>query len=271
MARKKTTAETPAMKRVKRLLNEHYGGSQAEMSRQTKVSITGIAKVVSGQQDPGRRLLETIVENTQVSPAWLYAGEGPVLRGAGIPVATTCLPGPPAEHREQLGDELVTEVANLYSERRYWLKLQATEPAVQFRGTTFVAGDLLLMETERSQFPTPDKWGERWGVIRTQTLKGALPRLARLSYSSAGGEGDPAVLEAETFEHHPMFVTRVVLELIPGGELRASAHEVRDERPATATPEKGEALKESRTSILPRGVEFTDLIALCVLVVRRFG
>jgi hypothetical protein len=166
----------------------------------------------------------------------------------------------------------VTEVENLYSPSRYWLELQPTEPAVKFRGSTFLAGDLLLMETDRSQFPAPDKLNDRWAVIRTPAPNRFQPCLARLSYSPAGGAGDPAVLEAETFEHHPTFGTRVVLELVPGGEPRVSVHEVRYEQPpATAKLEKGEAPKRHGLSLLPRGVELTDVIALCVLVVRRFG
>ena len=271
MARKKTTAETPAMKRVKWLLEHHYGGSQAEMSRQTKVSMTGIAKVVSGQQDPGRRLLETIVGNTKVSPAWLYAGEGPVLRGSGIPVATTCLPGSPAEYREQFGDELVTEVANLYSPMRYWLKLRSTEPAVTVGGTNLVEGDMLLMDADPSLFATTDALDGRWCVVRVPALKGFKPRLARLEYFSGGGEGERPHLEAETFEHHPMVGQRTVIDEFPSGERKVTVHKVHYEQTAAGKAEKGDGLKAWESSILPRGVEVADIIAVCVLMVRRFG
>jgi hypothetical protein len=249
---------------------ERLGISVSLMYALVSTRKTGIAKVVSGQQDPGRRLLETIVENTKVSPAWLYAGEGPVLRGSGIPVATACLPGPPVEHN-QVREEGVPELGDLYSPSRYWLKLGAREPAVMVSGTRLEAGDMLLMETQRSLFPTPDQMDARWCVVRLPGRKESKLRLARLSQVSESQDNGVAHLEAETFEAYPLVVDRTVIEEFPDGVVKVVKHKVRYERPAAGKLDDAEALEPWTSSILPRPVEVTDIIALCVLVVRRFG
>jgi len=146
-------------------------------------------KVVTGQQTPGRRLLEKVIENTDVSPAWLSAGEGQPLKGSAILVAVGCLPGPPTKGYGLLTDERVPEMANLFAPSRYWLKLGAAEPVVKASRTTFHLGDLLLMDTE-------------------------------LTYFKESDDNGPAHLEAETYEH-PLVMTRVTLDLFPNGQVEA--------------------------------------------------
>src|SRR5687768_10761114 len=106
--------------RMRWLLESKYGGSRSAMAKATGVSLTGVIKVVTGQQTPGRRLLETILKNTDVSPAWLLSGEGPRFRGGAIPVATKCLPSPPVETMDTAG---VPDLSDTYAPSRYWLRL----------------------------------------------------------------------------------------------------------------------------------------------------
>ena len=260
---------TTATSRVKWLLEHRYGGSRSAMAKATGVSLTGLIKVVTGQQTPGRRLMEKIVGSTDVSPAWLFAGEGQPLKGSAIPVAAGCLPGPPTEGGGLLTDERVPEIADLFSPSRYWLKLGAVEPVVKASGTAFHVGDLLLMDTDRTTFPPVEQLRGRWGVVRIPGRGGPHVRLAELTYFQESDDNGPAHLEAETFEHHPLVMTRVTVDLYPNGRVEASGRAVRLEQP------KGDDTKPSKkpwaTSILQHQVAYEDVVAVCVLFVRRFG
>ncbi len=91
-------------------LDHLYAGNRAEMGRRTGISMTGIVKVVTGEQGGGRRILEKLVANTAASAAWLLTGAGPPLRGSGLPVADACLPGAPDRHRDLHAAKTVTDL-----------------------------------------------------------------------------------------------------------------------------------------------------------------
>ena len=90
-----------------------------------------------------------------------------------------------------------------------------------------------------------------------------------MSYYRESEDNGPAHLEAETFDDHPWVVTRVTVDMYPNGRLEASGRTVRLEQP------KGDDLKPSkqkwRSSILSHQVDYEDVVAVCVLFVRRFG
>ena len=258
--------------RVTWLLAHRHDGNRSAMAKATGVSLTGLIKVVTGQQTPGRRLMEKIVENTDVSPAWLFAGEGQPFRASAIPVVSTCLPGPPDPPGERGGTadaKGVSEVADLYAPSRYWLKLGAAEPAVRSAAANFKAGDLMLMETDRSVIPPAEQLSGRWGVVRIPGRGGPIVRLAELTYTRESDDDGPAYLEAETFVHHPLQVVRTVVDKYPDGQLEASERKVYVEQP------KGDASNRSRkrwsSSMLQHQVAPNDVVALCILLVRRFG
>ena len=260
---------TTSMGRVKWLLASRYGGNRSAMAKATGVSLTGIIKVITGQQNPGRRLMEKIVQTTDVSPAWLFAGEGQPLKGTALPVAIGCLPGPPTEGHALLIDEQVSEMTELYSSSRYWLKLGAAEPVVKATGITFHTGDLMLMDTDRTKFPFAEEWNDQWGVVRIKGKEGPRVQLAELTYHRESDDNGPAHLEADTFEHHPWVITRVTVDMYPNGRLKASGRTFRSEQP------KGDDSKPSKqtwqSSILSHQVKYEDVVAVCVLFVRRFG
>ncbi len=274
MAKKKVL--TAAQRRFVWLLDNLYGGNRAEMVRRTGVSMTGIIKIVTGEQDAGRRILEKLAANTAANAAWLLTGEGPPLRGSGLPVADVCLPGAPDRHRELLAADKVTEADGLYSPTRYWLRLSPREWAVLPASrklaadtaldseTKLAAGDLMLMETDRKKFPTAERLGGRWCALRPG---GRPARLARLDYTPPSGDGEPGVLEAETFRARLPKARRIVIDALPDGEYRVTetefaAREHRSAAGSRAAPE---------VPPLPAGIRPDDVVAVCVLLVRRFG
>ena len=277
VGKKKTLSE--AQKRIVWVLENLYGGRRSAMAKGTGVSLTGIIKVVTGQQDAGRQLLEKVASNRGINPGWLLTGEGAPLRGAALPVAEACLPGLPEDCRDHFIGESVPEVAELYSPTRYWLKLDATEWAVQPPGTLLstdsefaaetklAAGDLLLMESAEDRFPTMEGFHGRWCAVRRPGRGATEIRLARLEYTPADGPGEPAALYALTHRRMPLRVRRLIVDEHPGGGVTAR----RSEFIPNEGPEGLRARTEPVLPPFPRRVDPSDVVAVCVLVVRRFG
>lgn len=270
---------SPLQRRIAWLLENVYGGSRSAMARETGVALTGIVKVVTAQQDAGRKMLESIASNPAINPTWLLTGEGSPYRGAALPVANSCLPGPPSEHRDLLAEETVPEVAELYSPTRYWLKLDAGEwplrsgDATSSDGTlpgdnNLAAGDLLLMETDSKRFPPVDRLHGRWCALPDRR-PGKPPLLARLDYANAASESEPAHLEAETFAKLPPKVKRTTIDEYPGGHATVIRSEYVLES-AGEVPASREGRRRPQLPPFPRAVQHSDLISVCVLLVRRF-
>jgi hypothetical protein len=253
--------------RVKWLLEHRHGGSRSGMAKATGVSLTGLIKVVTGQQTPGRRLLETIVQNSDISPAWLFAGEGQPFKGSTMPVTEACVSEPPPAAAGATGSASVPDLADVYSPTRYWLRLGRGEPAVKASGTGVKAGDLMLMETDRGTFPSPERLHGMWGVARVRGRGESVLRLAEFEYVRASDEHD-AFLQAETFAHHPQKVRRIVIDEFPDGTLEASKRAVLLEQSEAGGG--GRTTGRWAASILPQAVTPDDVVAVCVLLVRGF-
>lgn len=268
MTRKTATAEwaTPT-DRVKWLLEHQHGGSRSGMAKATGVSLTGLIKVVTEQQTPGRRLLEKIVQNTDVSPAWLFAGEGQPFKGAAMPVTEACVSEPPPDAEKATGASNVPDLADLYSPTRYWLRLGRGEPAVKASGNGVKAGDLMLMETDRSTFPSPQRLHSMWGVARVRGRGESVLRLVGFEYVRESDEHD-AFLQAETFAHHPQKVRRIIIDEFADGTLEASKRAVLLEQPDEGSRERTKG--RWAASIFPQTVTPDDVVAVCVLLIRGF-
>jgi hypothetical protein len=252
---------------VKWLLKHRHSSSRSGMAKATGVSLTGLIKVVTGQQTPGRRLLETIVQNSDISPAWLFAGEGQPFKGAAMAVTNACVSEPPPATAGATGATNVPDLADLYSPTRYWLRLGRGEPAVKASGTGVKAGDLMLMETDRATFPSPERLDGLWGVVRVRGRAESVLRLAEFEYVGESDEHD-AFLQAETFAHHPQKVRRIVIDEFPDGTLEASKRAVLLEQPNAGAGERTKG--RWAASILPQAVTPEDVVAVCVLLVRGF-
>jgi hypothetical protein len=253
--------------RVKWLLEHRHGGSRSGMAKATGVSLTGLIKVVTGQQNPGRRLLETIIQNSDISPAWLFAGEGQPFKGAAMPVTEACVSEPTPTAMGTTGTSNVPDLADLYSPTRYWLRLGRGEPAVKAFGNGVKAGDLMLMETDRSTFPSPERLHGMWGVARVRRRGESVLRLAEFEYVRESDEHD-AFLQAETFAHHPQKVRRIVVDEFPDGTLEASQRAVLLGQPDAGNGERTKG--RWAASILPQAMNHEDVVAVCVLLVRGF-
>jgi hypothetical protein len=266
-------------RRIIWVLENLYGGSRSAMAKGTGVSLTGIIKVVTGQQDAGRQLLEKVATNRAINPGWLLTGEGAPLRGAALPVAEACLPGLPEECCDHFIGETVPEVAELYSPTRYWLKLNAAEWAVQPPGTLLLSdsefaaetklatGDLLLMESASDRFPTMEGLHGRWCVVRRPGRGAPEIQLARLEYTPAGEPGEPAGLYALSHQRMPLKVQRLTLDEYPGGVVKVH----RSEFIPNESQEGSHARTQPVLPSFPRRVDPSYVVAVCVLVVRRFG
>ncbi len=253
--------------RVKWLLERRHGGSRSGMAKATGVSLTGLIKVVTGQQNPGRRLLETIVQNSDISPAWLFAGEGQPFKGAAMAVTEACVSEPPPAATGATGAANVPDLADLYSPTRYWLRLGRGELAVKASGNGVRAGDLMLMETDRGTFPSPERLHGMWGVARVRGRGESVLRLAEFEYVRESDEHD-AFLQAETFAHHPQTVRRIVIDEFPDGTLEASKRAVLFEQSDAGSGERPKG--RWAASILPQAVTPEEVVAVCVLLVRGF-
>src|SRR4051794_12838565 len=78
--------------RLKWLLQDKWKGSRSAMAKEIKMSLSAIIHVITGQQQPGRQLLPSIVQNSDVNARWLLIGEGSPYTGTAIPVAHQVLP-----------------------------------------------------------------------------------------------------------------------------------------------------------------------------------
>lgn len=252
--------------RVKWLLEHRHGGSRSGMAKATGVSLTGLIKVVTGQQNPGRRLLETIVQSSDISPAWLFAGEGQPFKAVAMPVTEACVSEPPSAEGETRAAN-VPDLADLYSPTRYWLQLGRGEPAVKASGTGVKAGDLMLMETDRGTFPSPERLDGKWGVVRVRGRGESVLGLAEFEYVRESDEHD-AFLQAETFAHHPQTVRRIVIDEFPDGTLEASKRAVLLGQSDAGSGERTKG--RWAASILPQAVTPDDVVAVCVLLIRGF-
>jgi hypothetical protein len=234
------------------------------MAKATGVSLTGLIKVVTGQQNPGRRLLETIIQNSDISPAWLFVGEGQPFKAAAMPMVEVGVQEPPP-----VGIEVANlpDLANLYSPTRYWLRLRRGEPAVKASVTGLLVGDLMLMETDRATFPSPERLHGKWGVARVRGRGESILRLAEFEYVRESDE-HYAFLQAETFTQHPKMVRRLIIDELPDGTLESSQRVILLQQPDTAGEERSKS--RWKNSILPQAVNPEDVMAVCILLVRGF-
>ncbi|MFO0881785.1 MAG: hypothetical protein U0840_31185 [Gemmataceae bacterium] len=256
--------------RIQWLLRERWGDSRAAMARDIGVSVTGLVNVVTGPQQPGRRLLTAILENSDVNPSWLLTGQGRPFLSSALPVAQQVLPGAPQEHPDHLlRDEQVEQMDDLYSRSRYWLRVSGREPVVRDKNQKILAGDLLLMETDRKCYPRTHRLDGRLCVVRVPGTQPPEYKLAELTYQAEDGEGAPERLEADTFDLGALVIERTIIDRMPDGEYQVSRRQMRqleakgpDQRPRFV-PYHLEDM-----DFLSLRVRLSDIVAVCILMVR---
>lgn len=250
---------TPA-ERVGWLLQHHWAGDRSRMAKDNGLTYTAIVKVVTGQQEPGRRLLAKLVEHSDVNAAWLLAGRGYAFGDASIPVTRTVglgMPGP----EQTVADSPSTGIRGIYSPTRYWLQIQRDHPLVQDEMQKVQPGDRLLMETDRDLFrPGEEDWRDRLCIVRTRRHANAV-ELGEVTYYSANAPDEPERLEVRFFQCRKE-TRRLVVDESPKGVFRVSEEWI---------ARQGRDAQEGLTPIdllLERQIKISDIAAVCILLLR---
>lgn len=231
------------------------------MAKDNGLTYTAIVKVVTGQQEPGRRLLAKLVEHSSVNAAWLLAGHGFAFGDGAIPVTRTVAPGMPGQ------EQLVTDVqpvtiGSLFTPTRYLLQVQPDHPVVRDGQQKVQAGDLLLMETNGSLFlPSQEGWRDRLCVVRAPGHPDAI-ELGEVTYYPATKPADPERLEASFFRLSKE-TRRLVVDESPTGAFKVKEEWiVQPERDAGQSWMTNQAWQE-------RPIKIADVVAVCLLLLRR--
>lgn len=254
---------------MKWLLMTRWQGNRSAMARATGVTHTAIAKVVTDQQEPGRRLLAKIAAAADVSADWLLTGHGPPYTPAAIPVADRALPGAPHEHTADLVDEKVEGLPDLYTPSRYWLKVKRGEPVLKDPEQKVKAGDLLLLESSRDSLPKPPDLWQTLCVIRLPRSEPPQFKVAVVDYVERS-EGDPEHLEADVFALEGELIKQTIVEESPTGDLRAYSRLVRREKSEGPREFTGtRPVHHLDPALFPLRIKYADVVAVCILVVRR--
>lgn len=253
--------------RVRSVLKIDFGDSQAEMARATGLSLAGIAKVVTGRQEAGRRFMEALLKATDANPAWLLTGIGPPRRSTSLRVAMRPLLDPTRECKGLPASGPDVGIDALWSPTRYWLQVQASDPIVRDRGAKVATGDFILMETDRTRFPAAERFHNRLCIIRVSGRDGLSARLASVEHFPATTE-EPERVEADTFDLGPDIVEQLVIENPYGPNPRVIPR--RFERLKTG-PQRRPGRRLDRpiaSEPLPRQVKWIDVIAVSMFLFR---
>jgi hypothetical protein len=266
-----------ASERVVWLLNAIWKGNRSEMGRSVGCSHTVLAKIVGGQQGPGRRLLASIAEHPKVNPGWLLSGAGEPLLASGsmsaegvmLPIAQRPLPGHPDRHREYLSGQSFPVPSAYYRDSRYWLAIERGARMLNDLRESFEVGDLLLMETSPEWCQQFNQVNGRLCIIRMAS-KALPPELARVHFVSEAPDG-PDYWEADPFEHmlrSGPATERFVIECTPGRHPTV--------RQQTVLPSSGKGRASERRSSKdaasqPYSIKLEQIVGVCVLLVRQYA
>jgi hypothetical protein len=271
--------------RVKFLLDYRWNGNQRQMARDMAVSQGLISKIVNGLQGAGRCFLATLARQPGVNADWLLHGEGQPLslppKGT-VPVALGVLPGPPPAHPQLLTGQRHPVAEALDRASRYWLELQSGSPLLRDAGLRLLAGDLLLMETDRAWISRVDLIeGRLCGVrlpLREPNIAYALGKLYRdplgLVFDAAleavfrlatlpvspSATTPPSPAEMEERKERPQVKVRRKVGRLDQEEKKAEARNraMHGHQGAAAEPQED----------LPPALALQDIIAVCVYLAR---
>ncbi len=104
--------------------------------------------------------------------------------------------------------------------------------------------------------------GRPLAVVRCAKRKGFA---SRANYTAPVGDGEPGQLEAETFRARLPKARRIVIDAMPDGEYRVTEITAREQRPVAGSRAAPELPP------FPEPIRPTDVVAVCILLVRCFG
>lgn len=271
------SAESTPGQRIAWLLHSVWGQNRSKMAADIGVTPSVLTKVATGRQNPGARLLDAIASYKRINPSWLLKGQGaPLLEEREglsdvwpVPISQRLLPGPVDDYRDMLNGTSFPVEKSFFSPSRYWYRIPGSDPAVQAHKSKILAGDMLLIETDR-------KWWADWEdrLNRMCVIRGTRPNDVRLvQVLCLGGNEDPASLQAFDYASDEIVKNKSREFRIfehPDGQVSFSHQYVnRRPSPATGARVKGQAAPEKR------GVQFeispTVVVGACIMLVRTDG
>jgi hypothetical protein len=242
------------------------------MAADLRVSHPVVWKVTEGGQTPPGKLIEALARDPRVNLTWLFRGEGTPTdiesdQGIAIPIAKQILRGSPEKHRESLSGEFFSLAANFYRPGRFWLEIQPGDPALRSQLLRLNIRDLLLMDTDRSVFPTQERLGQQLCGV---SIKGETT-LGLVDYVPGNEESGPSRIEVDTFDLgvDPSEVFREVRPVMVRGRPRRITTFYR----WVQSEKTGKKVKEEVTDLdlepfLPT-IKYEDILCVSVLMVRR--
>ncbi len=200
---KNVADHSTAAGRVCWLLETRFKGNRRALAEAAGVSHTAIINVANGKQ-PGRRLMEAMTTNLKISPAWLLNGEGEPFterqKQSGVPIARKMLPGAPVDFSDHLLGDWIDDAATLFMPSQYWLLLTKEQPILRDQKRGFRAGDLLLLETDRTKFPRESHLDNQLCVVRFHQHGTETHKLGVVTFTPGIEQEGPQRLEMDCFE-----------------------------------------------------------------------
>ena len=171
------------------------------MARELQVSQPVTWRVMQGKQAPPGKLIENLARDPRVNLAWLFRGEGnPTgIAGQAMPVAKVILPGPPDDHQDFLLGETYPLATGFCRPSRYWLEIQPGDPVLR-SGLRLNVRDLLLMESDRRAFPTPDRLAHHLCAVRINVDGQTTLKLGLVDSVQGNDDTGPKHIEVDTFD-----------------------------------------------------------------------
>lgn len=177
---------SPSAKRVEFLVEKLAAGSQRNLGVIGGVSHTTIAKIVSGQQHPGRKVLERLASIPTVNRDWLLNGIGNPLSETSlpapsftvsIPLARSLIPGDVRNYRHLLTPRAINVPLVSAGAAVYAVEIAAWCPFSQRSEEGIRIGDILILDSD------PDAWKSN-----TETLDGRLVVVKRITSQGLSAE-----------------------------------------------------------------------------------
>lgn len=203
--------------RILFLYHKLWGGSQTRMARDTGISQSAISRFITGDHEPGGKLLAAVAAHPAVNASWALNGVGEPLIVLGVRalhVATQLFAGRPEDHPDCLG-EMREVVTRRYRPSRYWVRIDAENALLGIEELRLEAGDHLLLDSDsegwprelagapciayRDDEPSTLEWGVAVAPGMTRLAREQVPKMkGGRSLRPILLDGDDAIAESAT-------------------------------------------------------------------------
>jgi SOS-response transcriptional repressor LexA len=251
--------------RVIHLAEELWDGNRSRMAADLDQHQPSITRLMAGDQAPSGKLLENLAKHPDVNLEWLFRGEGsPLVHDpVSMPVFKRLLDGSPTDAEDMLVEYRQSLAPRHYRPSRYWLRVQGDEPITGSPEEGVVAGDMILMETDRDAFRGPGFVQQLCGV---KFGEGQV-KLAMVDCYEADPDTGPACIVADTFDldvKPEQMVRQYLIQHQPGRKPTVTTHEM-------VASESGKPRHKTSEDVYPHAprIEYSQIVCMAVLVLRR--